>query len=85
MFPLLNHPRGGAEGCVGSQFIVVEVTVLFLKHGDSNSDYIQAGKRREVEGKISSVTRTSGCTKGPASGSRRPHEALSHKIQKPGP
>lgn len=30
MFPLLNHPRGGAEGCVGSQLIVVEVTVCFL-------------------------------------------------------
>lgn len=33
MFPLLNHPRGGAEGCVGSQFIVVEVTVCFLNMG----------------------------------------------------
>lgn len=27
---LLNHPRGGTEGCVGSQLIVAEVTVCFL-------------------------------------------------------
>lgn len=27
---LWNHPRGGTEGCVGSQLIVAEVTICFL-------------------------------------------------------
>lgn len=49
---LSNHPRGGREGCVGSQLIVAEVTVCFFNMKTS-SEYLRAEREEGIEGKIS--------------------------------
>lgn len=46
---LSNHPRGGREGCVGSQLIVAEITVCFLNMMISTPNTSALRERRELK------------------------------------